>query len=128
MQCVHEILDGMEYLQLNTISPQAAALLAIHSAISYADALRYGLGDDRLSSGSHGDAAGTLRKLCVAKGLPDLTGIAHLEYLLSKKTPVSYGSQRIPEGQIDVMLLRAERFARWAVTTSHKMMIEGEIR
>ena len=49
-----DFLEGMKFLQGNlSASGYSSALLGIHSAISYGDALRVGMGSKNLSSDDH---------------------------------------------------------------------------
>ena len=68
----------------------SSALLAIHAAISYADALRAGLGDQRLSSEEHSQAAEKLMSLLSAVGISQNKGVRHLQHLIANKSRVAY--------------------------------------
>src|ERR1039458_3296680 len=71
--------------------PSAAALLAVHRAIAYNDAVQIKLTGDRSRSQDHGQAIAAIRRACgTAKIEP--RGVAHLGKLLSMKTDVSYRS------------------------------------
>ncbi len=69
----------------------AAALLAVHSAISYNDALLLKLKGQRHKSEDHKRAVIVIENACRQARLEG-RGIKHLAHLLSAKTDVSYGS------------------------------------
>jgi len=104
----------------------SSALLAIHSALSYSDALRVGLGDERLAADDHSRAADALRQMLPSNNnVSDQTGLGHLRYLLSNKSRVAYGSQRLAAKEFEMLYTRAERFATWANHVSRQLKIEG---
>jgi len=74
----------------------SSALLAIHAAISYSDALRIGLGDTKLGRDDHNRAAEALKEILPVGSLSDETGLGHLRYLLSNK--LRDGSMTASEG------------------------------
>jgi hypothetical protein len=91
----------------------ATALLAVHSAIAYSDAVLIGLGDKRPRSENHMEAVKALRRACAGARL-DHQGIAHLQKLLSAKTDVSYGDKRVDDEKVTALCVAAERFQVWA--------------
>jgi hypothetical protein len=58
-----DFVRGMKMTQGDDLYRNSSALLAIHSAISYADALRVGLGDSQLSNEDHKVATDRLKRL-----------------------------------------------------------------
>jgi hypothetical protein len=120
-----DFFDGMQELRAAQVRVQSVALLAIHSAVSYSDALRVGLGDDRLTAERHEEAANVLKKLCTERRLKDISGVAHLAFLLSKKSSIAYGAQRTSEEVLETIVLRAERFAIWAAEAGRQLKVEG---
>jgi hypothetical protein len=103
----------------------SSALLAIHAAISYSDALRIGLGDNKLGRDDHNAAADALKQILASSNLSDETGLSHLRYLLSNKSLVAYGDQRISAKDFEMVFTKAERFAKWANRIGQEMKIEG---
>jgi hypothetical protein len=91
----------------------AAALLAVHSAISYSDALLIELGGKRPRGENHQDAVPALKRTC-SKAKVDHQGITHLQTLLSVKTDISYGEKQIDNERIEKICIAAERFQTWA--------------
>jgi hypothetical protein len=91
----------------------AAALLAVHSAISYSDALLIGLIGKRPHGEDHRQAVVALKRACVGAKI-DQRGISHLQVLLSVKTDISYGDQLIDNVRIEALCNTAERFQTWA--------------
>ena len=101
------------------------ALLGIHGAISYCDALRTGLGSEKLSSDDHGSAIGELKSLLEAKKFEKLQGVDRLGKLLSKKSRIAYAAEATREDEIKQIVQQAERFAAWAEDTGKALKIEG---
>lgn len=100
----------------------AAALLAVHSAISYSDAVLIGLGSARPRGENHRQAVTALRKACTSARI-DHRGIAHFQSLISAKTAISYGEQPIDNEKSRALCVSAERFQVWA-----ERILEGKVR
>jgi hypothetical protein len=120
----NDFLDGMRLTNLDDSFLASSALLAIHSAVSYSDALRTGLGDTDLASDDHKRALDGLQRL-LPKRIEDRSGLTQLQELLKNKSTVAYGSRRLTEAELKGMANRAERFARWANAVGHALKIEG---
>jgi len=105
----------------------SSALLAIHSAISYSDALRVGLGEGigELVSSDHKAAASKLEKLLNQKKYDKRQGVRHLERLIGKKNSVAYTPEVLTEEAVKAMIEQAQRFSVWAETTGSYLKIEG---
>jgi hypothetical protein len=91
----------------------AAALLAVHSAISYSDAILIGLGGKRPRGENHQGAIAALNRACSGARI-ERQGIAQLQRLLGAKTDVSYGEKLVDEERIEALCVAAERFQAWA--------------
>jgi len=91
----------------------AAALLAIHSAISYSDAVLIGLGGTRPRGENHREAVTALRRACTRAKI-DQHGITHYQKLVSTKTDISYGEKRVDDERVEALCITAERFRVWA--------------
>jgi hypothetical protein len=91
----------------------AAALLAIHSAISYSDAVLIGLGSKRPRGENHRDAVTALRRACT-KARIEPNGIKHFLTLVSAKTDISYGEKRVDDQRVEALCITSERFRVWA--------------
>jgi len=86
-----DFLKGMDLLQNDLAEYRySSALLGIHGAISYCDALRIGLGSKGLSSDDHQSAARELRLLLASRKFENPQGVGRLEKLLSKKSMIAY--------------------------------------
>jgi len=86
-----DMFDAMVLLYGDKAFRNSSALLAIHSAISYSDALRAGLGDENLSGDGHDKAADTLQAM-LARYPQHESGVSHLRFLLSRKNVVAYSA------------------------------------
>jgi hypothetical protein len=91
----------------------AAVLLAVHSAISYSDALLIGLGNARPRGENHKEAITALKRACTVARI-DHQGITHLQKLLGAKTDISYGEKQVDSERITALCISAERFQVWA--------------
>ncbi len=109
-----QLADAMKLCQDDLSAyASAAALLAVHSAISYNDALLIELGGRRPSGENHLEAITALKRAC-AKARIDHLGVTHLTKLLSAKTEVAYGEAAVGNEKTSALCSAAERFQRWA--------------
>jgi hypothetical protein len=103
----------------------SSALLAIHSAISYSDALRAGLGDERLSSDDHRNAVDTLQGLLNTNRYKEQQGLRHFKLLLSKKSRVAYSDHPLSLTERKDLVTAAERFEVWVNQVGKHLNLEG---
>ncbi|MGB8477403.1 MAG: hypothetical protein WCE63_01000 [Acidobacteriaceae bacterium] len=104
---------------------QSAALLGIHAAISYADALCIGLGDSELSAEDHQKAGRRLQDVLANKKLKDTSGIKRFGELLSKKSAVAYRKNRINENDLKQIVESSQRFSSWVNKIGKELKVEG---
>jgi hypothetical protein len=121
-----DFLDGMRYLgdDLEAFG-YSSALLGIHGAISYADALRIGMGSKRLFSDNHLDAARDLESLLGSRRFDQQQGVKHLKLLLGRKSRIAYAGATVRKNEAEDIVKRAVRFADWAEETGKALEIEG---
>jgi hypothetical protein len=121
-----DFVNGMKLLQ-DDISAYgySSALLGIHGAISYCDAMRIGLGSKGLAAEDHSGAAAELKLLLDSRSFEHQQGIKHLRLLLSRKSRISYAAETVRKNEVEDILKRAVRFADWAEETSKALRIEG---
>jgi len=103
----------------------SSALLGIHCAISYSDALRTGMGCADVSSDDHQNAVNDLKLRLASRKFEKMQGAIRLERLLSKKNRIAYASGVPRENEIEDIVKQAERFAFWAEETGRRLQIEG---
>jgi len=115
----------MQFLRDDESYRNSSALLGIHSAISYCDALRTGLEDETLASENHQMAADALQRLLSTRYTGNDDGLRHLKALLSKKSAVAYGSRRLGNNDFQLIFTQAERFTKWANSVGSQLKIEG---
>lgn len=106
-------------------SLQSAALLGIHAAMSYADALRIGLGDPELSADDHKLAVRRLEKAIPAKHIQDKTGIQRFNALVGSKTVIAYGKGRINDNDLKSLVESSQRFSAWINRLGKELKVEG---
>ncbi len=99
----------------------AVALLAVHSAIAFNDAVLERLTGSAYKGTDHSEAARRTRVACGKKKVGgkkiDASGIMHLEFLLGKKTKYSY-SGLVDEMSAKFAADKARRFADWTYRTA----------
>ena len=98
----------------------ALALLAVHSAISWSDAMLVKISGRVVQGKRHMRAAEALEKQCISHKL-NKDGLKHLKKLLTEKSYVSYGSQRITADEARTLSTSAERFEAWAMQTLRRL-------
>jgi hypothetical protein len=98
----------------DTIS--ALALVSIHSAIAFNDALHIRLTGKRSKSENHNTAADATARQCRSRNL-NVNGITQLKRLISNKTPYSYGDRKVTPEQAQAASVAAERFEAWVNQT-----------
>jgi hypothetical protein len=109
-----QLADAMKLCQDDATSyASAVALLAVHCAISYNDAVLIGLGGSRPHGENHQAAATALKRACT-KARIEAQGVSHLQNLLRAKTDISYGDKRIDEEIAVKLCITAQRFQAWA--------------
>jgi len=121
-----DFFGGMDLLQDDLDAYRySSALLGIHGAISYADALRVGMGSKRLSSNDHGQTANELKSLLDSREFEQQQGVKHLRLLLSRKSRISYSADTVRKNEVEDIVKRAMRFADWAEKAGRALKIEG---
>ena len=120
-----DFLAGMQLMRNEQPYRNSTALLAVHSAVSYADALRVGLGDESLAADDHRKTSNALQQLIPAKLLADRSGLGHLDYLIANKSSVAYQDERLTALRSEKMAIKAERFAAWADRAGRQLGIGG---
>jgi hypothetical protein len=122
----NDFFQGMKLLRDDLATfKSSSALLGIHGAIAYSDALRIGLGGQSLFADDHSAAEMELRKLCAARRYEKLNGIGRLRDLLNKKSRVAYSDAPLSENQVKLIVVDAERFEVWANTAARELKVEG---
>lgn len=120
-----DLLKGMALLKDDLREFRySSALLGIHSAIAYCDALRIGLGSESLSSDDHARAVDDLKVRLDSKMFERRQGADRLGKLLSLKNRVAYGSSASGL-DFSYVVQQTERFAAWAEEAGKSLRIEG---
>ncbi len=121
-----DFLKGMDLLRDDlTEYKSSCALLGIHCAISYSDALRTGMGCADLTSDDHKTAASDLTTRLMSRKFQKVQGAARLERLLARKNGIAYAAEQARENEVEEIVKQAERFAFWAEETGRQLQIEG---
>lgn len=120
-----DFLDAVELLTDSADHRVSMALLAVHSAISYGDALWVGLGNERLTNTDHRTRKSALSGSLNQLRYDDVRGLKHLESLIGNKTRIAYSAEIVTEGMAADMAIHATRFAKWANQAGVALKIEG---
>ncbi len=120
-----DFLDGMKLLAGSVDHRTSMALLAVHSAISYGDALWIGLGNESTARKDHRTRRSELEALLKKLRYDDVQGLRHLENLISNKTRIAYSADQLHEKMAADMTRHAERFAIWANRTGVALGVDG---
>ena len=94
----------------------ALALVSIHSAISFNDALLIRLSGEPSRNEDHAAAARATERQCQSKKL-ETKGLKHLKLLIANKTLYSYGDKAITADQAQAASIAADRFEAWVNLT-----------
>ena len=109
-----QLADAMKLCQDDpTAYASAAALLAVHSAISYSDAVLLGLGSSRPRGENHREAITALKRACTRAGI-EIQGLPHFQRLIGAKSDISYGDKQVDNDRVKALCAAAERFQVWA--------------
>ncbi|HEX3985071.1 MAG TPA: hypothetical protein VHX13_00575 [Acidobacteriaceae bacterium] len=110
-----QLIDAMKLLEDDLSNyASAVALLAVHSAIAWNDAVQIRLTGKRAKYRNHGESAKHSRRICGSRGI-DVKGINHFEALLGSKNAVAYDETLILEPAADKARTHALRFETWAL-------------
>lgn len=101
-----KVMDG------EPMTVSALALVSIHSAIAYNDALHVRLTGRRPKYDDHRTAVNSTERNCRARKL-NTAGVVHLKALIEKKTAYSYGDSAVTSEQAQAVSIKAERFEAW---------------
>jgi len=91
----------------------AAAVLIVHSAIAYTDAVTVKFGSQRSSGEQHSSAVELVRQILEVDE-EDERALARLNRLLAEKTKVSYTGMVASPSEISNMFKNLERYRDWA--------------
>jgi hypothetical protein len=95
-------------------SGNGIAVLCVHAAIAYADALAVRAVGRKSKSGDHGDAADFLVGAIPIRAAEDKKALKAFKAVLSRKDEVSYADDIIEELDAQVIMGRLSVFAAWA--------------
>lgn len=112
-------LDEAEFLP-------GVGLLAIHSAVALTDALVIATDGNRPNTENHATAPKQLRAWCDAQK-EEPRGLEHLDWLIAKKTPFSYGAKHVKLDELKMAFRKLEQFQEWASHTFPEVVrLDGE--
>lgn len=102
------------------------ALLCVHAAVSYADAVAVFLEGQHFSPESHGEAVGKLKKVC-ANSNRNTDGLEHLADLIGAKSSVAYGGKVLRPEQSARLRISIGRFAVWVYRTFPELAARSDV-
>lgn len=95
-------------------SGNGLAVLCVHAAIAYADALVVRAGEVKSASGEHLDAVDLLESVVRLSGDDDRAAVKALRYVLQRKDEVSYAATLVRPDDAARVLERLQQFGDWA--------------
>jgi len=95
-------------------SGNGLAVLCVHAAIAYSDALAVRAGEVKSASGEHLDAVDLLESVVRIATDGDRAAVKALRYVLQRKDEVSYTSTLVRPEDAERMLERLQQFGDWA--------------
>lgn len=95
-------------------SGNGLALLCVHAAIAYADALAVRAGGVKSTSGEHLDAVDLLEAVVRVATDADRAAVKALRYVLQRKDEVSYTATLVRSDDATWVLERLQTFGDWA--------------
>ena len=107
--------DAQNALQLREdFSTNGLAVLCVHAAIAYVDALCIRARGAKAASGDHTDAAALLQDSIPVRTADDKRAVKELRAILQQKDEVSYTARLVRREDAARMLERLNGFAAWA--------------
>lgn len=100
-------------------SGDGVAVLCIHAAIAYGDAIAVLAAGKKSKSGDHRDAAPFLASVVPIRTTEDKVAIRAFQSILNRKDEVSYTGDILDEPEVAALLDRLRAFARWADKKFH---------
>ncbi len=95
-------------------SGNGLAVLCVHAAIAYADALVVRGGEVKSASGEHLDAVDLLESVVRVASDADRAAVKALRYVLQRKDEVSYTTTLVRPDDAARVLERLQQFGDWA--------------
>lgn len=110
--------DAENMAQLSDeFSGAGVAVLCVHAAIAYGDAIAILAAGKKSKSGDHRDAAPFLASVVPIRTTEDKAAIRAFQAILNRKDEVSYTGDILDEAEAAALLHRLRAFARWADKT-----------
>lgn len=111
-------VDAENMAQLSDdFSGNGVAVLCVHAAIAYGDAIAILAAGRKSKSGDHRDAAPFLSSVVPIRTAADKAAIRAFQAILNRKDEVSYADDILDESEAAALLDRLRLFARWAEST-----------
>lgn len=95
-------------------SGNGIAVLCIHAAIAYGDAVAILAAGKKSKSGDHRDAAPFLASTIPIRSTEDKAALRAFQVILNRKDEVSYAGEIMDEDEVSALLGKLQLFARWA--------------
>lgn len=110
--------DAENMAQLtDEFSGNGVAVLCVHAAIAYGDALAILAAGKKSKSGDHRDAAPFLASVVPIRTPADKAAVRAFQSILNRKDEVSYADDLIDKVAAAALLERLQKFAHWVETT-----------
>jgi hypothetical protein len=108
----NQLAESRKLMEDSSDYTAALALVAVHSAIAFNDALLVKLSGKHLPTADHMTAVKRTRAQCVRMKIAT-DGLQHLQKLIAAKTNISYGEKRTSIETAIALSVASERFETW---------------
>ena len=110
--------DAEKMVELaDEFSGNGIAVLCVHAAIAYGDAIAIFAAGQKSKSGNHRDAGPFLASVVPIRSSEDKAAMRAFEIILSRKDEVSYMQDLLSQREAVILLDKLHSFARWAEKT-----------
>lgn len=110
--------DAEKMAQLmDEFSGNGVAVLCVHAAIAYGDAIGILAAGKKSKSGDHRDAAAFLASVIPIRTTEDKAALRAFQAILNRKDEVSYADDILDASEAEALLERLGKFAHWAEKT-----------
>lgn len=110
------LADAENMASLSAFSGNGVAVVAIHAAITFADAVTIRTQEVKSASGDHTDAVDVLQSSLGQLTDSDRAALKDLRYILQRKDDASYTANHVSAHEADLIVSKLRSFASWAET------------
>lgn len=106
--------DAENMIGQSEFSGNGVAVLAIHAAIAFADAVTIRIREAKSASGDHTEAVDVLQDSLGRLTDSDRVALKDLRFILQRKNDASYTANLVSTQEAEAIVAKLRSFARWA--------------